>query len=87
MHFAHHNRQERREQQRDVSCVCTLYLYLNPMYCGEYELSYPVIKCCSVLLLLWTGRTGSVCSADAHLNPHHCIRSEPDDGHPASLQP
>lgn len=32
MHFAHHNRQERREQQRDVSVICNTYIYLCILY-------------------------------------------------------
>ena len=38
MHFAHHNRQERREQQRDVSPVCNLKFIPADVVC-VYALS------------------------------------------------
>lgn len=46
MHFAHHNRQERREQQRDVSLVYNASFRLEFHACLEPDLLCTVINCC-----------------------------------------
>lgn len=76
MHFAHHNRQERREQQRDVS----EQQFSTVVTSADVISSY-------LFLSLHTGGFGSVFPADARPNPHNCFRSQPVDGHAASLQP
>lgn len=78
MHFAHHNRQERREQQRDVR---------ERISSGFLQFLHQLMWFHLFFFSLQPGRFGSVFPADAHPNPHNCLGSQSVDGHAASLQP
>lgn len=82
MHFAHQNRHERREQQRDVSPVGKNLTKLD-VFC-YFTLFLDLF---SPSLFVGTGRFCSARPADALTNPHHCFCSQPVDGDAASIQP